>query len=207
MAANDTLEMLSSAAGDTTQTVTVTGRDAAGSIATEVKTLNGTTVVSFTTTLERVLKMVMSATAVGTITVRRSASGPTVATLAIGETNSHISFQRSASEAGATTRYEKFFWKNTHATLTLQNAKVTLTADPDSKIKLALAATKDDSATVTNRKTSPGLTFVDDSVDQTVPGGTLEAASGIGTWIEQSLLANDTARRTTYTTKLAGDTV
>jgi hypothetical protein len=49
IAANDTIQALSSSAGDTTQTVTVRGRNAAGSIVTETKTLTGTTAITFST--------------------------------------------------------------------------------------------------------------------------------------------------------------
>jgi len=65
------VQIVSSAAGDITQTVTVTGRDAAGSIISEVKTLNGTTVVAMTTntTWERLLKAVKSATTTGDVAV------------------------------------------------------------------------------------------------------------------------------------------
>lgn len=65
------VQIVSSAAGDTTQTVTVTGRDAAGVIIAETKTLNGTTAVAMTTNTswERLLKGVKSATCAGDVAV------------------------------------------------------------------------------------------------------------------------------------------
>ena len=55
-----------SSGADTTQTITVTGRDATGAIQTETKTFNGTTPVAGAQTFERLLKGVISAaTAVG----------------------------------------------------------------------------------------------------------------------------------------------
>ena len=56
----DSVEVLSSNAGDTTQTCSVFGRNSAGSIVSEVLTLNGTTQVSGATTFERILKIVLS---------------------------------------------------------------------------------------------------------------------------------------------------
>ena len=64
---NGNMEIVSSAAGDTTQTVTITGRNAAGDIISDVETLNGTTPVAMSTetTWERLLKVVKSATTTG----------------------------------------------------------------------------------------------------------------------------------------------
>ncbi len=117
-------------------------------------------------------------------------------------------FLRSASESGATTRYDKMHWLNDNETLTLNLAQVQLTVDPSSKIRQGVHTAKDDSATITNRETAPGgVTFVDDSVQQAVPGNTLEAASAIGVWIEMQLTADDSPVRSTFTTELAGTTV
>ncbi|HSR50923.1 MAG TPA: hypothetical protein VLV83_08840 [Acidobacteriota bacterium] len=208
LAASDTVEMLSDNAGDTTQNVTVTGRDAAGAVVSEQQTLNGTTVVSFTPTFERILKIVMDADATGTITVRRSSAGPTVATIPPGERGAFANFIKSASQSSPVTRFEKLFGRNSHGTLTLNDAEVELTADPDARIRMGLAATKDDSGSVANRVTAPGgITFVDDGVAQSVPGTTLEAGSGIGVWVEQALLADDPPFNSTFTLQLKGTSV
>lgn len=66
---NGTIQCISDAAGDTTQTVTVTYRDSAGIKQSEVKTLNGLTVVLFVATMERLLKALKSATTTGRIAV------------------------------------------------------------------------------------------------------------------------------------------
>lgn len=205
MAADGTVEMLSSAPGDTTQGVTVTGRDAAGAIISDTQTMNGTTIVVFTGTFERVLKVLMDADATGIITVQRT-TGPTlIATIPIGDRGFTALFIDSASEAGAVERFEKIFWENTHGTLTLTNAKVQLTADPASRIRLGIETTKDDTVSVANRKILPSNpTFVDDSVQQDVPTGNLAAGEAIGTWLEQGLLASDAPIRSTFTTELAG---
>jgi hypothetical protein len=208
LAANDIVEMVSSAAGDTTQQVTLTGRDAAGAYTSDTKTLNGTTVVDFTGTWERALKVLMDGDATGIITVQRDAAGPTLSTIPIGERGFYAMFIKSASESGATLRYEKMFWKNIDPSLTLNSAEVELTADPSSKIRMGLESAKDDTNTATNRKTAPGgVSFVDDSVAQSVPTGLLAAAEAIGTWIELSLTADDSAYNSTFTTRLSGTTV
>ena len=63
------MQIVSSAAGDTTPTVALTGRNAGGTIISETKTLNGTTVVPMTaqTSWERLLKAIKSGTTTGDV--------------------------------------------------------------------------------------------------------------------------------------------
>lgn len=78
----DQMEAVSSAAGDTTQTLTIYG--IAGGVAVqETITLNGTTAVPTTTAnWTKILGAVLSAAAVGTVTVRVEGGGATALTLA-----------------------------------------------------------------------------------------------------------------------------
>ncbi len=208
MAANDTLEVLSAAAGDTTQIVTVTGRNAAGAVISDSKTLSGTTPVTFTGTFERVQKVVMDSDAVGIVTVRRASAGPTVGTIPIGERGFFIMFINSASEASPTIRFEKVHWDNTNVSLTLNAALAQLFADPSAVIRQAIETAKNGTTSIANRKTTPsGVTFVDDGVDQSVPSTTLESGSAIGVWIELALAADNVPIKDTFTTRLAGTSV
>ena len=194
--------------GADVRTVTVTGRNATGAIDTEILTLTGAVEVVGAKTFERILKLEASAPdASRTVTVTQGSAGPTRATITPNEQDRSGMFLKSASEASPVDRYEKFFWKNTNATLTLNSAEVELTADPATKIKISLAATKDDTGSTTNRKTSPGGVFVDDGVAIAVPSGVLAAGEAIGTWMEQALAADDAAQKTTFTTQLSGTTV
>lgn len=206
MGANALIAIVSD--GADTRTVTVYGRLASGVRDSEALVLNGAVEVVGAKTFERLLKVIISATSgTRTVTVKQGSGGATLGTIPPNEIGFYALFIDSASESGATIRYEKVFWKNAHATLTLNSAKVTLTADPAAKIKIALAASKDDSGSVANRKTSPGLSFSDDNVELTVPGGTLEATSAIGTWVEMSLAGDSPPVRSTFTTRLAGTSV
>jgi len=205
LAADDDLECVSSAAGDTTQTVTIDGRDAAGAFITITYALNGTTVVTDAQVFERVLSISMDADAVGTVTIRRAPAAGDVYIIPIGERGASALFIKSASESATATRFDKFFWENNHATLTLTAAKVQITADPAAVIRQGVEATKDDTATIANRKTAPGgVTFVADSTQQNVPSTTLEALTAIGVWIEQALAADNAPIRDTFTHELAG---
>lgn len=208
LAANDTLEALSSNAGDT-MNLTLHARNAAGAIVSETKALSGTTAVSFTTlgTVKDFLRGLLASAAAGTVTIRRAGGGATVATLEPGITKVIRLFYDSTSEAAQAIRYEKVFLKNTHATLTLTSAAVKLTSDPAARYKIGLATAVDDTGSVANRKTAPsGVTFVDDNVSQSVPGGQLAAGSAIGVWVQQDLPANDAAHDSTVTLELSGST-
>lgn len=204
-AANNVAQVVSD--GADTRTVTITGRLTTGAIDTEALVLNGTTPVTGAKTWERVLKAVIGATSgTRTVLVKEAAGGTTRATIGINEDTARILFYDSASGAGILIRYEKVFWKNTNGTLTLNAAAIKLTADPAARIRVGCAATKGDSGSVANRTTSPGVTFVDDNVSQSIPTGALAAGETIGVWVEQNLPANDPANKSTFTLELSGTT-
>lgn len=203
LSTNGALEVLSSSAADA-MNLTIVGRNAGKSIASETNALNGTTVVSFVTTLERLLTAALASAAAGTITIRRAGAGATVATIAPGQLRVRRLFYDSASEAGATARFEKIFFKNTHGVDTLNTAAVVLSADPAATIRIGVAAAKGDSGSVANRKTSPGVTFVDDGISQSVPTGVLAAGETIGVWVEMARGANAAAIKNIFTLQLSG---
>ena len=209
MAANDTIYAISDAAGDT-QNLTIEGRDATGAVVSETKALTGLTGIDFTTlgTIERVLSAELASVAIGVVTVGRgtaSAPGALIKDIEIGGRGFVRMFRKSASESGATERYEKFFWKNEHATLALDAAHVDQNADPSTKITHALDATKDASTAVADRTTTPGFTFND--TDKNVPTGALGNGEAIGVWLNLSLLADNAPIKDTYTSELEGTSV
>lgn len=210
IAADDDVEVLSDSASDTTQNVEVDARNLAGAIVTEsVGPLTGTTAIIFSTigVVERILKCEMDATAVGNVTLRRSVAGATVRVIPIGERGFEIFFYDSASESGSTIRYQKCFYLNNHGTLTLNNAQIQITADPEAIMDFALGTAKDDTETTTNRKTAPAAVSSFDDTQKSVPGTTLEAASRIAVWIRMQLIADDTPKRNTFTLELTGTSV
>lgn len=90
--ANDGVEVLSSSAADTTQTVTIigttTGTDA---VVVETVTLNGTSVVSTTKTdWGQVLAVKLSASCAGTVTVREASADATITTITTGNTSKGV---------------------------------------------------------------------------------------------------------------------
>lgn len=206
---DDDIEAISTSAADT-MNMTITARSLAGAIVSETLPMNGTTAVIFSTigVVERFMKGVLASAAAGVVTIRRSVDAGDIATLEIGETEVRRLFYDAASEVGVTTRYEKFFMKNDHGTLTLNSAAIELTADPAATIRIGGAPSVDDSATIADRKTAPAsVTFVDDSVSQAVPGGVIAAGSAIGVWAEMIRGAGAAAVKDTFTTELSGTTV
>jgi len=124
--ANDGVEILSSAAGDTTQTFTVMGTTNGGDasdIVIETGTLNGTTFVATTKTdWGNILALKLSATAVGTVTLREASADATITTIAIGATrsaNQGTVFYKASGGGTAVKRLCHWDAKQGHAPATL----------------------------------------------------------------------------------------
>lgn len=195
------------------RTLNIEGRDPTGAVVAEALVLAGVAEVVGSQVFERIQEIFAdSVDPASSVGVHEGIGGPTIAVIPANELGFYRLYQRSASEAAVTTRYEKFFWRNDHPTLTLNDAEVTLTVDPSTKIEIGLATAKDDAVSVVDRKTAPaGVTFVDDGVAIAVPSvgieSTLEAASAIGVWVQLTLLANDSPLKSTFTTRLRGTSV
>jgi hypothetical protein len=208
MGASDTVRIASASGSDTSQTVTLTGRLADGSIVTEVKTLNGTTPVTTTATYERLLKAEMSATAVGIVTVARTTGVTLIRTIPVGERGFMAIFRQLASDPVSTKSfYCKFFWKNTNGSLALTSSTVVENADPSGLITHALDTALDASTSAANRLTAPTGPTGFASTAATVPNsGNLSSGSAIGVWLLLALAIGNAALKTTYTSEIDGQT-
>lgn len=194
------------------QDIMVTGRDSGGVVQTEIVTLNGTTAVILgSTVFEYVQAYSIDDPYTGNITLRVSVAGATVATLpSFPQMAGRVTmFKNSFSDALSTMiRYEKMHWRMASVGETLTSSEVELIADPLSRIRQGVALATNDSATIANRLTTPaGVTFVDDSVAQSVPGGDLDSGDNIGVWYEQNLPAGDPANVSTFTAQLSGQDI
>lgn len=212
IAATDQVTVISSNAGDTTQTVTVYGRSASGAIVSEVLNLNGTVRVTGATAFERILKVVVNAAHSGTITVTRDDS-PTftaIGTLETGILTLRRMFYNSSSDAsGGSTRnyYEKGFVKNTNGTNALLSATIAQQADPTGLITFDLEDAVNDNNSVANRLAAPsGMLGSFDDTTKNVPGTDLAAGAAIGVWFKLTLTAGLAAAKSTYTIRTAGTT-
>lgn len=215
ISATDTVEILSSSGSDTTQTVTIYGRNAAGELISEAETLAGVTPQTTTATFERILKIVMSATAVGIITIRKQSDDVEIATLEVGLTQVRRPFYDAAAEAAggaARTYYEKIFFKNTHGTLSLTSSKVQEQDDPSGNVSFALEQNGDaldgtDNNGAGNRQTHTGGYTFDSASKNIVNSQNLTAGSAQGCWLLLDLPAGEAADNTTITMRVSGNTV
>lgn len=219
---NDQIEIVSDDAADTVRQWDVVGKNAAGVDVTENLTTNGTTPVVTTATYERLNKVVRTVPGgtPGTLTVQRDGAAGVLMTLedaAASATGVEITECRKiyiglVVPAVTDAFYEKLFYGNEHATLTLTAAKIQLSdvSDPTgTDLKIGGAATVDDSGTTTNRLTPPGgVVFVDNQVDQNAPGdGNLDAGEALGIWIENTVTGGAAAIKASFNIRLSGQTI
>lgn len=203
--ANSTMTYVSS--GADTRTATTTGRDITGAVVSEGVVLNGTTPVSGSQIFERIQLTSMSASGAQTVTAGGSGVG-NLAQIPPGEIAFYMNFRNSASDTSQKIRYEKVFFRNNHATLTLNSAQIQLFADPSGVLQIGLTAAKNDSTSVSNRLAAPGgVSFVGVGVNQSVVGTTLEALAYQGVWVSQTLAANNAPIKNSFTLQLTGTTV
>lgn len=211
ISAADTVEILSDNAGDTTQTVTVHGRDAGGNLVSETETLAGTTPQTTTQSFERITKIVMSATATGTVTVRKQSDDVEIATLEPGVTDIRRPFYDALAEASggsARTYYEKVFLKNNNATTALTGATIAEQADPSTNVAFALESSLDGTDTngAGNRQTHTGGYTFDNTTKNVANSQSLTALAAQGVWLSLDLPAGEAADNTTYTLRVSGNT-
>lgn len=205
------IEMTSSSASDTTQDVTITGRNAGGTIITDTQTVSGTGDVNFTGTFERILKISMDATAVGTVTIRKNGDAGDLATLEPGVTDIRRPFYDAAADvSGGSARdyYEKIFFKNTNATLDLTNSTIAEQADPSTFVTFALESSLDGTDTngAGNRQTHTGGYTFDNTTKNVANSQSLTSGSAQGVWLKLSLAAGEAADNTSWTARVTGTT-
>lgn len=207
------VEMLSSAAGDTTQTVTIDYLDAAGNLAAETKTLNGTTAVAFVASMSAILRALKSATTTGTITIRKSGAGATLITME--KTPNEIfdvrrpffNAQANASGGATKTYYEKVFVRNNHATLALTSATILEQTDVNAVVDFALEAVLNgttDNGVGNNRQVAPTGFLFDSTTKSVANVGVLSPVSAQGVWLRLTLVAGISPADTSWTARLSG---
>lgn len=204
------VEMLSSNAGDTTQTVTIHYLDETGTLLTEAKTLNGTTPVDFVDSMAAILKIVISAAHTGTVTIRKDGAGSTIVAIESGVLEIRRPFFNALANAsgGATkTYYEKIFLKNNHATLALTSAQVILQADPEAVITFALETVlggTTDNGVGNNRQVAPGGFTFDATTKNVANGQSHTALAAQGVWLKLTLTGGKTPADSSFTLRETG---
>lgn len=208
---NDTVNVISDSAADVSITLTVTGRNAGGSIVDEDFTITGATPVVGAVTFERILKVDLSGVVhTGNISLTGSTNGSGIATLPTGVFKVLRPFYNVAADSlGGSSRdfYEKVFVKNNNTVNSLLTANIVETGDPSGVITFALEDTINAQGDIADRlDTAPtGATaFGDGSLP--VPGTDLGQGDAIGVWMKMTLPAGANATKTTWTMNVNGNT-
>lgn len=194
--------------GADTRDITITGRAADGSPLSETLALDGTNPVLFAGTFERIHTVEADAgSASRTVTVAQGTGGTVRAILLPDIEALRMLFINATSDpSDPKVYYEKVFGFNAHATLALLAARIVLTDDPSTDIRIGVG-TVDGTATITDRLTEPGgVTWKDDDEDADVPGGVLAAGEAIEVWVELRLAAAAAPAKSTATLALRGST-
>jgi hypothetical protein len=211
MSTTDAIDVVSSAAGDTTQTLTITGRIADGSITTEDFVLTGATPVVGSTNFERILKMVLDGTCAGTVTVEEQTANTDLVVIPIGVTTVRRPFYNvSADASGGSARnfYEKIFFYNSNASSALTSATIAEVAGGvASNIDFDLEDALDDNNTSTTRIVAPAGQTFDSATKNVVNSQNHSTTSGQGVWLRLALAAGASANNSTYTLRESGQTV
>ncbi len=141
LSANDTIDFVSDDAGDTDQVYRAHGLSAAGARVTEDFSLGGLSIKTGSTTFERVNKVVKQSGSalLGTVTITKNTGGATLITMesvADAGAGTEIEevrkpFYNAASDPDATKDlYEKVFYRNNDASMTLIDAIISLMDAP-----------------------------------------------------------------------------
>jgi len=215
ISANDNVEVLSSNAGDTTQSLTLYGRLSTGVLTSEVIALNGTTQVVSANAYTRIERMTLNTATAGTLTIRKASDNVTVSTMEAGidmVTKPFYNVSSDASGGSSRTYWEKFFIKNTHGTLSLLSAMLSESSDGTegggANVEFAICDAVNDSTTSTNRVTAPAAgvgTFNDTT--KAVSGTNLAAGDAIGVFIRLTLPAGTASTNTTFVMNVAGSSM
>jgi len=197
----------SAAAGDTSQTFTLAGRSAAGSIVSESMSLNGTSQVTSTNTYERILYGSFDAVAVGVCTISGQGVNK-IADIPVGETGIRRPFyDMNSSSTGALTLYEKVFIQNTHQTQSLISGSVNETSSGTvyDDITYGLEDIHESTQTIANRTVAPtGVTGGYGSSSSGMPVPTLGPGGYQGVWLKADLSLSQASDNSFYQLQVSG---
>ena len=205
------LIIFSSSASDTSQTLALTGSNAAGSVISESMSLNGTSNVTSSNTFGRVLTAYLSATGVGDVTVSGNGINK-VAEIPIGETGFLRPFYDATASLSTTkTLYEKIFVKNNNTSSTLNSATLIPVAATGlaSNITYGIENGKASPQSVTDRTTVPtGVDSFGSGSSGVYPNGTGELTPHDyqGVWLKLSLAASESSANSFYEIQVSGTT-
>ena len=199
----------SSSSSDTSQSLILTGRSAAGIIISDTIPLSGSTHVTSPKIYERVLKAHLSEDCAGIVTVSGNEINK-IANIPIGERGFHRPFYDVVAKASTNqTFYEKLFVQNINPTLTLEEAKIVEVNDGlYSKIDFAIEDSKKSEQFIVNRAAIPtGVSGGFGNGPSGIIGNQLTAGDYQGIWLKLSLSAGEASINSFYEVQISGTTV
>ena len=190
---NDTIDVYSLDNTDTTQTLTITGRNSSGTIISENYNINGTTVQFGSTIFQQVLKIVCSASHAGDLVFVDNTNSKVLGRL-LGTTNApggiaELTLRRPFYDiripsTGTNTYYEKIFLRNNSA-FSYYYVNIYESGDKWSSVTFALASSQNDSESVSNRTMAPSLVSGPFNNDpKSIPNTHLNSGDAIGVWLK-----------------------
>jgi len=209
MTATETLELVSDNAADT-MNATIRRRLPSGVIQQEVVAVNGTTPVTIPNgDAKRIVEYFLASAPTGSVSLRtQGGAGTTYHTINPGEVRGFELFPNAQADvSGGSPRifYAAVYDYNGHATEALLAAVTRSVADPDARFRFGNAPAQGDVAALANRRTAPaGVTFVEESNDQAIPGTDLGGTAAICRYLEMTLAAGDTAGISTFDLEIEG---
>jgi hypothetical protein len=191
-----TPQMVSDDANDL-MNVTIVGRTPAGAQVSETNALNGTSAVTWTNSMERVLSVEFASAPDGNVELKEGAGGTVRHTFLPTERGCRTFFiNASADVTGGSTRvrYEKFFIKNVDSDEDALNLTVEVVTNPRSDYAIQIEDAVDDNNSVANRlATAPtGNLGAFSSGPSAIPGTDLGFGEAAGVWLRQTLDAGTT---------------
>ncbi len=201
----------SSTLGGDTQSCTFYGRDAGGVIVAEQLSLNGLVPVTGTQSFSRILMVDFATSHNGTVGIRQGTSlFSALAYMESGVDTLRRPFYNVIADAdGGSNRvfYEKVFIKNTHGTLTLQNAGASASGAMATYTAMGIESGVNGSQSVATRLTAPTGVSAYQNTAQGFFGSNLAANNAQGVWLRLSLNAGQTPLNDIYSVQVTGNTI
>lgn len=207
----DIVEISGTDAADT-GSLTVTGRNSAGVIVSDVVQMSGLTLVSGTQQFERILSAYVSPTANGNILLRDASSDTEIGYIYANESGFQRVFYDATANAGggaAKTLYEKVFVKNNNTSTALNNCTITEVATGVySLVEFGLEDIKQSTESVVNRANAPtGVSGGYGSGSSGLPqDGYLNPLDYQGIWLKFDIAAGAASQNSFYRLQVDGTT-
>jgi len=191
-------------------TLTITGRNTAGSVVTDNITLLGTTLVSGTQAFERILIVQNDEAASGEIVLRDHLTNSGIGSIYANESGFRRPFyDATAAAPGGSDKelYEKIYLMNLNTVNALLGATITeVVTGVYTKVAFATEDTLASTQSVANRVAVPTGTGPYGSGASGVPGTDLQPLGYLGVWLQLDLNAGDAAQNSFYQLQIDGST-